>query len=268
MPDNKKTTNGFQIAALFVRTDGVYFGLPFVDPWDEPRDARLYKGPFPVVCHSPCQRWGRYWSGGPSAKVRRIKGDDDGCFAHAKWAVDTFGGVLEHPEASHAWEAFGIPKPPRKGGWIPAGRGWTCCVEQGHYGHRARKATWLYAVTPEKPADFIWGASAGERLDEGFHTREERQAARAAGQKAVPRLSVVENLSTPPLFRDLLIAIAVSAAQTAQASTVKAAEKHRKTAQEIADETMQSAAREVSDPRRPRRSLQRWSAKLGKYVDA
>ena len=37
------------IAALYVETDGAYFGLPGVDPWDEPRDARKYAGPHPVV---------------------------------------------------------------------------------------------------------------------------------------------------------------------------------------------------------------------------
>ena len=42
------------IAALFVETGGVYFGLPNVDPWDEERDARLYDGPWPVVAHPPC----------------------------------------------------------------------------------------------------------------------------------------------------------------------------------------------------------------------
>ena len=31
-----------KVAALFVETNGCYFGLPNVDPWDEPRDARLY----------------------------------------------------------------------------------------------------------------------------------------------------------------------------------------------------------------------------------
>lgn len=39
------------IAALFVETGGAYFGLPDVDPWDEPRDARKYAGPHPVVAH-------------------------------------------------------------------------------------------------------------------------------------------------------------------------------------------------------------------------
>ncbi len=53
------------VAALFVEKDGVYSGLPGVDPWDAERDARLYAGPHAVVCHPPCQRWGRYWGGGP-----------------------------------------------------------------------------------------------------------------------------------------------------------------------------------------------------------
>jgi len=108
------------VAALYVQTDGVYYGLPDVDPWDEARDARTYVGPHPVVAHPPCQRWGRYWSGGPSAKVRRRKGDDGGCFIAALATVRRFGGVLEHPEASHAWAAHGLYKPPKAGGWVYA----------------------------------------------------------------------------------------------------------------------------------------------------
>ena len=146
------------VAALFVETGGADFGLEGGDPWDIKRDARNYAGPYPVVAHPPCKRWGRYWSGGPSAKVRRKVGDDQGCFAAALWAVRTFGGVLEHPEASHAWKWYGLAKPPKSGGWIKADKyeGWTCCVEQGHYGHAARKATWLYSVGP-KPPELIWG---------------------------------------------------------------------------------------------------------------
>jgi hypothetical protein len=53
------------IAALYVQRGGVYCGLPDVEPWDEERDARKYVGPWPVVAHPPCQRWGRYWYGGP-----------------------------------------------------------------------------------------------------------------------------------------------------------------------------------------------------------
>lgn len=47
------------IAALYVERDGVYYGLPGVDPWDEERDARTYAGPWPVVAHPPCARWCR-----------------------------------------------------------------------------------------------------------------------------------------------------------------------------------------------------------------
>src|SRR5437868_6017010 len=51
--------NGAVIAALYVQTGGVYYGLDDVDPWDEVRDARLYPGPWPVVAHPPCARWSR-----------------------------------------------------------------------------------------------------------------------------------------------------------------------------------------------------------------
>jgi hypothetical protein len=202
------------VAALFVETGGAYFGVDGVDPWDELRDARLYDGPHAVIAHPPCQRWGRYWSGGPSARERRILGDDGGCFVAAIRAVRKWGGVLEHPEASHAWETFGIPTPPKSGGWIFAGpSAFTCCVEQGHYGHPARKATWLYFVgesTLSPPPALIWGPSEGKRLDEGFHSKAERDAARAAGRKPVPRLSTAENLATPIAFRDVLIGMARS----------------------------------------------------------
>jgi len=196
------------IAALYVVKNGCYYGLPDVDPWDEQRDARLYEGPHPVVAHPPCERWGRYWSGGPSAKVRRELGDDGGCFAAAFGAVRRYGGVLEHPEASHAWAHFGIARPPKTGGWhATMCGGWTCCVEQGHYGHPARKATWLY-VYGMRPPSLVWGPSEGQRLDEGFHSTAERKAARAAGQKPCGRLSKRERAATPLPFRDLLLEIA------------------------------------------------------------
>lgn len=203
------------IAALYVQRNGCYWNLPDVDPWDEERDARKYAGPWPVVAHPPCERWGRYWSGGPSARVRRLKGDDGGCFAAALDAVRTYGGVLEHPEASHAWAYHGLRAPPRCGGWVPAGdfRGYTCCVEQGHYGHRARKATWLYACAVVLPS-LPWGKAPGDfaRLDEGFHSIEERKRAIKTG--ACQRLSKNQRAATPPAFRDLLLSIARSARMT------------------------------------------------------
>lgn len=197
------------VAALFVERNGIYANRADVDVWDVSRDARKYDGPHIVVAHPPCQRWGRYWSGGPSAKVRRAKGDDGGCFASALASVRKWGGVLEHPEASHAWRAFDIVAPPKSGGWIPAGLhhpgAWTCCVEQGHYGHAARKATWLYYVGKE-PYALIWGPCEGKRrLDAGYHSTAERRASDAAPAR---RLTTAENLATPPAFADVLLDIA------------------------------------------------------------
>ena len=40
------------IAALFVQTEGCYLNLEGVDPWDEARDARKYRGPYPVIAKS------------------------------------------------------------------------------------------------------------------------------------------------------------------------------------------------------------------------
>jgi len=208
------------IAALYVEEGGAYYGLPDVDPWPESRDARLYAGPWAVVAHPPCARWGRYWNGGPSARVKQKKGDDGGCFAAALASVRRYGGVLEHPEASSAWAAFGLIPPARWGAWTVAdvpyvgmlqarGRGWTCCVEQGAYGHRARKATWLYAVGCRLPS-LRWGRAPGDfvRLEDGYHSAEER--ARAVKTGACQRLSSRQRLSTPPEFRDLLLSIARS----------------------------------------------------------
>lgn len=201
-----------KVAALFVDAAGPYIGRAGVDAWDIDRDARRYTGPSPVVAHPPCQRWGRYAKGGPSAKVPREIGDDDGCFAAAWFAVRTFGGVLEHPEASHAWSRFGMAKPPKSGGWVKADAyGWTCCVEQGHYGHAARKATWLYAVGTALP-ELRWGPCEGRtRLEPGFHNRAEALAARARADWTPPkRLTANERLWTPPEFADVLLEMARS----------------------------------------------------------
>lgn len=197
------------VAALYVEKGGAYFGLDGVDPWDESRDARRYTGPRPVVAHPPCARWGRlWWTGGGK------KGDDSGLFLAALSAVRAFGGVLEHPEGSGAWAAHGLLAPPRKGGWVPAGdlMGWTCCVEQGNYGHRARKSTWLYAVflggvpLPE----LAWGPSSPAPSVNSI-PRIVTPGRRVSRTGICQRMSRKQRLATPPAFRDLLLSIARSA---------------------------------------------------------
>lgn len=205
------------IAALYVADGGCYADLPGVDPWPEARDARRYAGPHPVVAHPPCQRWGKLWAGQPlwikRTGERKIKGDDGGCFKAALAAVRRWGGVLEHPWGSHAWPHFGLNRPPRTGGWIAADfdGGWTCCVEQGRYGHYARKPTLLLAYHVELP-ELEWGESEA-RLDPAIVKRMGLKRAkrlgevggRGGGRDSAPRIG------TPLPFRDLLIAMARTA---------------------------------------------------------
>ena len=201
------------IAALFVETDGTYFGVPGVQPWDEPRDARTYAGPLPVVAHPPCQRWGRYWHGAPNKPHQFRLGEDGGCFAAALTAVRNYGGVIEHPADSHAWAWFGLRKPPKAGRWIRADSlgGWTCHVEQGHYGHLSRKGTWLYAVGTDLP-ELKWGRSP-QRLHPRAIELHGYEKARRIGMMAMvggKDKTRIRN-ATPPEFRDVLLAIARSA---------------------------------------------------------
>jgi hypothetical protein len=211
-----------QIAALYVETDGAYFGLPGVDPWDEKRDARKYAGPHPVVAHPPCQRWGRFWHGSTRKPHQFKLGDDGGCFVAALEAVCTWGGVLEHPADSRAWSTFGLNAPPREGGggWIPADfhGGWTCYVEQGFYGHASRKPTWLYAARVQLP-ELRWGLGE-QRIPGWMVERYGYEKARRIGVVAMvggKHKTRIRN-ATPHAFRDLLIGIARTAAQERKAA--------------------------------------------------
>ena len=202
------------IAALYVETDGAYFGISGIDPWDEARDARLYRGPHRVVAHPPCQRWGRYWHGAPNKPNQFRLGEDGGCFASALTSVRNYGGVIEHPADSKAWTFFGLTTPPKRGGWVMADAfgGYTCHVEQGHYGHMSRKATWLYAAGTYLP-ELIWGSS-GQRIHPIALERYGYEKARRIGMMAMIGGKDKTRLrnATPPQFRDLLIAIARSTA--------------------------------------------------------
>jgi hypothetical protein len=209
------------IAALFVQTGGCYFGLPDVDPWDEARDARLYAGPHPVVAHPPCQRWGRFWHGSTRKPHQYALGDDGGCFAAALAAVRKWGGVLEHPADSQAWRKHGLLHPPRGMGWLradwPEHNGWTCYVEQGHYGHDSRKPTWLYAHHATDPwsywlPELHWDRGE-QRLPDWMVERYGYEKARRIGVVAMvggKDKTRIRN-ATPLPFRDVLLSIARAA---------------------------------------------------------
>lgn len=196
------------IAALYVQKNGSYFGLDGVDPWDEKRDARTYDGPHSVVAHPPCSRWCRL-AGLVEARWGHKKGEDGGCFAAALSAVRRFGGVLEHPAYSDAWEAFNLPRPHRAGGWFGDDEhGYSCHIEQGRYGHPAKKATWLYVhgVPFDRLPALQWGSVPGAygALVSwcGNHVR--------SGEKR-PRVGKAAASKTPEAFLAVLLSIAESA---------------------------------------------------------
>jgi hypothetical protein len=206
------TMKPLAIAALFVAEDGCYSGLPNVDLWGLSRDARFYRGPYPIVAHPPCQRWGRYWHGSPRKPHQYTMGDDDGCFAAALRSLVLCGGVLEHPAYSHAWDAFGLPKPDHRGAWRLADGFAVAHVEQGHYGHMARKATWLLAHEPVTLPPLIWGPSE-QRLSPIALERHGYEKARRSGVMAYVDGKDKAKIrgATPIPFRDLLISMARTA---------------------------------------------------------
>lgn len=198
------------VAALFVETDGVYFGQEAVDPWDEARDARHYSGPHPVVAHPPCQRWGRFWHGSTRKPHQYEMGDDGGCFEFALMTLWCVGGVIEHPADSHAFRTYCLPIPRRGTGWTEpdAKGGRSCYVEQGHYGHSARKATFLYAVDVEFP-ELNWGRGE-QRIPQWMLDRYGYEKARRIGVVAMIGGKDKKRIRdrTPEGFRDVLLAIA------------------------------------------------------------
>lgn len=102
---------------------------------------------------------------------------------------------MEHPANTEAWPVFGVARPMR-GRWTATRNGWTCSVDQGVYGHPARKRTWLYYVGPVMPPDLDWSeAPVGAR-------------SAIAGCVGVERQAKSQRELTPLPFADALIALA------------------------------------------------------------
>ena len=194
-----------RVAALYVDPNGVYANLPGVEVWDEARDARHYNGPWPVVAHPPCAAWCRL-AGFREARFGLKRGEDGGCFEAALHAVRAFGGVLEHPAYSDAWAAFDLPEPRSTQGWTSSltEYGASCYIEQGRYGAPLKKATWLYAYGIDPP-NLRWGftADCDTRDGSGGGTNHGSWGPYRSGNKTA---------ATPPAFRDVLLAMARSAA--------------------------------------------------------
>lgn len=144
------TTVAPTVAALYVDRHGPYPRL--IGPgmcWPVERDAMAYSGPWPVVAHPPCAPW--------SVARALSSGRDREQGLRAVEQVRQLGGVLEHPAGSSLWAAAQMPRPghaPDRWG------GYTLRVDQGAWGHGARKPTWVYVCR-------AWAPPVPEHVDEG-----------------------------------------------------------------------------------------------------
>lgn len=175
------------VAALYVDMRGPYPAMGGVDCWDESRDAREYDGPHPIVAHPPCGPWGRL-------KFLCTKQDPE-CGLRAVEQVWAFGGVLEHPEHSSLFRHCGLPVAGESDG---IGR--TYRVEQSGWGHRCKKATWLYIVgVPRETVE------AGIRAP-GRVTHRITNGSR--GDTTLPRVGALEARLSPTSFAEWLVSLA------------------------------------------------------------
>lgn len=183
------------IAALYIDPRGHYPTLPGVDCWDESRDARQWPGGCPVVAHPPCGAWSKL-----SHLYRR---NDAELAPRAVNQIRQWGGVLEHPAESRLWDALGLPKPGEAGSRLE----YSIEVEQVHWGHVARKRTWLYLVGI--PREALERAPFPER--EPSHWASGRRGMVAAYDNVPPGIKVcsaAQRRRTPILFAEYLVRLA------------------------------------------------------------
>jgi hypothetical protein len=231
------------VSALFIDPKGIYPKLLGPENcWDQARDARTYAGPHPVIAHPPCLLWcnmaavnykravepcGACLGHGLCAECQCTRrkepnrkivlpawypgGTDEGCFQSALNSVRKYGGVLEHPAFTHAWNVYNLQVPVEKG-WQCDSRGhaltsndslvsdqyntyWTCEVWQSAYGHKARKRTWLLYCGKQPPFELNWSREPGE-CQIGWFDRNKKT------------LSKREASATPLAFAEELIRLA------------------------------------------------------------
>lgn len=189
------------VAALYIDPRGPYPGLG-VETWDERRDAKLYQGPHAVVAHPPCGPWG---------KLRKMhlesRHSDASAMEPAVRSVQRFGGVLEQPAGSKAFEQHGLPLPGE-----PADEhgGRTIAVVQVEWGHVARKPTWLYLVgVPDSAIEAPpYPGREPSHWCSGFREHSRRGQTGAAIPPGIKVCSAQQRRRTPPLFVEYLVRLA------------------------------------------------------------
>lgn len=179
-----------QVAVLFARADSIYKTMPECDVFDINRDARTWPGGCPVIAHPPCAQWGmlrQFATVDPIVKDLAIR---------AVTAVQTYGGVLEHPAKSTLWAACGLPAPGRAPDRFG---GYTAQVRQCDWGHKAEKLTWLYIVGCHPDDLPALPDSRGEAV---------ALCARMADSRRIEIMGKAEREHSPPAFARWLVDLA------------------------------------------------------------
>ncbi len=176
------------VAVLYAREDSVYKQLGYADVWDAARDARRWPGGLPAVAHPPCRSWGRL------RKFAKPREDERMLALLAVQQVRTYGGVLEHPAGSTLFDVCKLPKP---GNPPDAFGGFTIELDQVHFGHRARKPTWLYVVRPTRRPKMHVGVRQPTATIRG-------------GRPGLPQIGHREREATPERFARWLCLLAMS----------------------------------------------------------
>jgi hypothetical protein len=184
-----------ELTEWFCFSYSIYKAMPGLDVWDADRDALNYQGPYPIIAHPPCRRWGCLRMNAKHTPEEKALGP---------WAVEQvrkWGGVLEHPRASTLWSHCGLPGPGRA---TDEFGGFSIDVEQHWWGHRARKRTWLY-ICGCRPADvpsFPIRFSHPPRVITNIH------GLRAGMPGYRPEVTKAEREATPPAFASWLVELA------------------------------------------------------------
>lgn len=184
------------ISVLYCTPGSVYKTMG-VDCFDKFRDARTFRGWDPVIAHPPCRGWGRL------RHMAHVRPDELALGVHAVQQVRRCGGVLEHPAGSLLWERCGLPAV----GCVDGYGGETVSVNQGDFGHPAKKHTWLYVVNVARPGE-LCKAFAGDTT------------ARPGELCKVENQPPARRMDTPPLFAALLLGLATLAGDDFNSSFV------------------------------------------------
>lgn len=180
------------VSVLFARKDSIYKKLG-VDVWDIERDARLWAGGNPCVCHPPCRAWGQL------AHMANPRPDEKELAIFSIAMIRKWGGVLEHPRASKLWPHLNLPMP----GQVDSYGGYSICVNQSWWGHLASKNSLLYIVgcpknkLPKMPI----------RFDAITHTVSSK-IKKYTGRRVKKELSKKQREETPIEFAEWLLSVA------------------------------------------------------------